>query len=299
MRDSIAAYLEHCSSLRYSQATLETYERRLMQFRRFALDHEVKQIRNITITLVRAFQDGLICRNVQPSSIKAYMVTVSGYLKWCYEHRLVLSDLSSRIELPKKPMTLPPQPLTEEDIEKLFRSIPASGLQNLRNRALLEILYACGLRKQEAIDINIGDVDFNKGIVHVRGKGDKQRLVPIHDRALKAISDYLMARGGKPNRNSPLLVTHSNRCKEPHRMTGVGLGKIFLKLNKRFHKHLHPHLLRHTFALHMLKNGVDLRHIQLLLGHESIDTSSAYLGFCKEEIKREYDRGIDWILSQD
>lgn len=297
MRDSISAFLEHCQTLRYSAKSVKSYEGRLHLFRVFAYDHGTKRIREVSISLVRAFHGRLLEKGLKSSSIDCYMTTVRTYLKWCFEHRLVLSDLSSRIELPKPAKALPPQPLTQDDIEKLFRSVPAVGIQNVRNRAILEILYACGLRKQELIDLNLGDVDFTKGIVHVRGKGDKERLVPIHERALKAISAYLVERGGKPNRKIPLLLTHSHNCKEPHRLTERSLEMVFRKLNQQFPKHLHPHLLRHTFSLHLLQNGVDLRYVQLLLGHENPDTTSRYLGYCKKEIKAQYDQGIDWILA--
>ena len=297
MRDSISAFIEHCAALRYSQETLSGYRRTLDLFRRFATDKKVVLVRDVRLQLVREFHDAQIAKGLKTSSIETYLFTLRNYLKWCYERRFILSDLSGRMEIPRKENTLPPTPLTEDEVLTLLHALPTKGIGNLRNLALIEILYACGLRKQEVINLNIGDVDFATGIVHVRGKGDKERLVPVHERALKAISNYLVERGDKPNRNSPLLLSHSHRNKVPIRMTGIGISKIFQRLSRVFPKHLHPHLFRHTFALHLLQHGVDLRYVQLLLGHENPDTTSRYLGYCKAEIKAQYDQGIDWILA--
>lgn len=297
MRDSIAAFLQQCAALRYSAKTIKAYQERLRGFRFFSREKGVRQIRDTSLLLVQSYHDHLLAKGLQTSSIETYLTTVRSYLKWCHAHRLILTDLSQRIELPRKPRKLPPKPLTSEEMQRLFLAIPPRGLVNMRNLAIVEVLYACGLRRSELLDLDISHVDFRKGIVHVRGKGDKERLVPIHEKARKAIADYLAARGGKPVPASPLFLTHRGSCDKTKRLEAANLEMMLRMLGKKLHRRLHAHLFRHTFALHLLQNGVDLRYVQLLLGHESPDTTSRYLGYCKDEIKKEYDRGIDWIIN--
>jgi len=208
----------------------------------------------------------------------------------------MLSDISGQIELPQLDKKLPPKPLTQEEVGQLLALIKPNTLISKRNYAILELFYACGLRISELVGLNIGDIDFHTEVVFVRGKGDKDRQVPIHRAALKRIANYLEERGGKPKKRSPLFVAYSNRTKGETRLIKAAIYGIFGKLNKRFHKHVHPHLLRHTFAVHLLQAGVDIRYLQLLMGHESPETTGVYLGLVKDDLKAEYDRAISGIL---
>ena len=286
-------YLTHVTSLGRSEAGLKAYSDRLRYFRDFALQKKVKSLHEVTPRLIEAYTDSLLQRGLKSSSVASYMRTVGQFLSWAYKRGLTLTRLEDRIELPKDEETLPPTPLTEEDVNEIFELLSGSWTTTKRNRAILEVMYACGLRLAEVIGLNVGDVDFQTGTVLVHGKGQKDRLLPIHDEALAAIADYLSQRGGKPHKKSPLFVLHWGRT--PRRIRRGDVHALFRWLNKRCAKHLHPHLLRHTFAVHMLKGGADLRYVQALLGHESPDTTSRYLGLVKEELKAEYDRAVATI----
>jgi site-specific recombinase XerD len=148
----------------------------------------------------------------------------------------------------------------------------------------------------EVLGLNVGDVDSLEGTVFVRGKGAKDRLVPINPSALAALSGYFERRTVRLRKTTPLFTVHGFGTEELGRFDENGLWALFRRLNRDFHRHVHPHLLRHTFAVHLLKNGADLRYVQALLGHESPDTTSMYLGLVKEELKRDYDRAIGIIL---
>ena len=163
---------------------------------------------------------------------------------------------------------------------------------------MLEVLYGCGLRRGELLGLNVGDVNFIEQTLFVdKGKGGKDRLLPIHHAALTAISEYLATRGGRPKKRSPLFVIHQSET-AGKRMSRADLEAVFRGLNKRSQKHIYPHLFRHTFACHLLQNGADLRYVQALLGHESPDTTSRYLGLCKADLKKEYDRAVEVILGR-
>jgi len=161
------------------------------------------------------------------------------------------------------------------------------------------MLYGCGLRREELVRLNVGDVDFDEGRVFVRGKGDKERLLPVNAEALAALSAYLRLRDGGVRPGSPLFARHAADDGVAHRLENTTVNNIFHRLNKRFHRHVHPHLLRHCFAVHLLTNGADLRYVQALLGHESPETTSMYLGLVKEDLKRAYDAAVGSILDED
>jgi hypothetical protein len=129
------------------------------------------------------------------------------------------------------------------------------------------------------------------------GKGNKDRLLPIHQSALSAVTAYLSTRPPELPRSAPLFVTAAGPGLIGKRLNGPNLDGIFRQINRQFHKHVYPHLLRHTFATHLLLGGADLRHVQALLGHESPDTTSQYLGLVKEDIKKGYDQAIERILT--
>jgi site-specific recombinase XerD len=145
--------------------------------------------------------------------------------------------------------------------------------------------------------LNVGDIDFDERTVFVRGKGRKDRLVPTHETALRSINTYLAARGGRPRKRSPLFLIHGCSEHARKRIDANTFARLFAKVNEKSPKHVHPHLLRHCFAVHLLQGGADLRYVQALLGHESPDTTSRYLGLVKHDLKLAYDRAVERILS--
>ena len=294
---ALRSYLTQESALGRSEATIGSYRRRLVDFSVFAALHRARDVHNISADLVRRYIEDLIDRGLKTSSRRSYISTVNGFLRWCHERGLILSDVASRVELPGAEKALPPTPLSVDEVSELIDLVATTTVTGKRNRAILEVLYASGLRRQELLGLNLGDVDFTEGTLFVRGKGGKDRVVPIHDAAIRALAVYLEARGGKPSRKSPLFVTHYGEGAKRKRFDNNGLSSFFYALNKRFYKHVHPHLLRHTFAVHLLRNGVDLRYVQALLGHESPDTTSRYLGLVKDDLKRAYDAAVERILS--
>jgi integrase/recombinase XerC len=156
----------------------------------------------------------------------------------------------------------------------------------LRNRAVLELLYSCGIRVSELTALNVGDLDLATGMVRVMGKGGKERIVPVGSKAVSAVSHYLFERGN-PSENLPLLLnTRGSRIK---RRCVARIIKLYAGKISSF-RNISPHTLRHTFATHMLEGGADLRAIQELLGHASLSTTQKYTHVSIDRLMEAYDQ---------
>jgi site-specific recombinase XerD len=294
VRPAIREYLAQVAALNRSSRTVGAYRQRLSYFAAFARRHGAMKVRDLTVGLVREYHDEVSC--MKGWSVKAYLRTVAAFLRWCHERGKILTDIASRLEIPRTDDSLPPRPLTPGEVARLIDQVPTATVSGKRNRTILEVLYACGLRAHELLGVDIDDVNFDEGTLLVHGKGQKDRLMPIHQTALRAAREYLAARGGRPRRRSPLFLAHRGTGGRERRLGQNALAAVFRMLNERCSKHVHPHLLRHSFAVHLLQGGADLRYVQALLGHTSPDTTSRYLRIVKEELKRSYDSAIEAIF---
>lgn len=288
----IGRYIAHQGALGRSPATIRDYRKRL---RYFAAFRGTRRLRGLTLERVRGYHESLIARGLMAASRKAYMSTVRGYLRWAAGRGLMSRNLADRIELPVVEKKLPPTPLTVQDMAALLDGGRVRTPQRRRDRAVMEVLYACGLRRAELLGLDVGDVDFAESRVFVRGKGAKDRVLPVHGRALGAVRAYLRARGGKQEGQVPLFVAH--RGPNAGRARLKSLAPLFRAVSRRLGKHVHPHLMRHTFAVHVLQGGADVRYVQALLGHESPDTTSRYLGLAKNDLKRAYDAAVARLMA--
>jgi site-specific recombinase XerD len=294
---AVRHYLAHCEALGRAQRTSACYRKRLGYFAGFAAGRGVRRLQDVTLELVRRYHRTLTGRRLAAASCKAMLGTVRDFLSWAHAQGLMLSDLSRRIELPRPGHKLPPAPLTAEDIGRMLEAVGSGSVTDRRDRAILELLYGCGLRRAELMGLNVGDANFSGKHLFVRGKGAKDRMLPVNDCALEALTAYLRARGGRLSEDAPLFVVHQGRGAGRERLLSV--APLFRRLSAELRKHLHPHLLRHTFACHLLQGGADLRYVQALLGHESPDTTSRYLGLVKDDLKRAYDQAVEKMLSED
>lgn len=295
---AVRQYLAHVRALGRSERTVMTYTKRLRYFAAFAAKKKATRVQDVTLGVVRAYHRELARRGVIAASRKSFLSTTRDFLAWTHAQGMTLSDFSHRVELPRPERKLPPTPLSRAEVDELVALVASGTVVGLRNRAMLEMLYACGLRRQELLDLNVGSIDFDEELVLVRGKGAKDRLLPVNPHALSAVAEYLRARKRKTRPADALFVTHP-ASPDAKRMTGGDIAALFRRVNKRFGKHVHPHLLRHTFAVHMLQGGADIRYVQLLLGHASPDTTSGYLGLVKDDLKRAYDAAMGSILDEE
>jgi site-specific recombinase XerD len=297
MRRDIDDYLAYALALGRSDNTVAVYRTRLHRFRDFAIRRGIVRTRDVFAETVRAYHDEMRRGGLQASSRLGHLSAIRSFLTWAYESERLPTDVATRIELPRPAHKLPPRPLTRQDMVQLLHAFSLRVPAMRRTRAMLELFYACGLRKAELLALSVGDVDFVEKTVLVRsGKGNKGRLLPVHKLALRALKAYLPDETIPLARGTPLFTTMIPRGVRGKRLDQNNVAGIFRVVKRRFHKHVYPHLLRHTFAVHMLQGGAGLRHVQALLGHESPNTTSRYLGLVKDDIKKTYDRAMQKVL---
>lgn len=272
-------YLE--SDLNYSDNTIKSYDNDLAKFIKY---FEKKDILKLGVKDIEKYINTL--NELAPSSVSHNIST----LRTFYNYYLKLDKISSNpcdsIKQPKLGRHLPVY-LTIEETEKLL-DIEINTPFDARNKAILELMYATGLRISEAITLEFKNIDTEECIVRVIGKGSKERIVPINDYAINALNDYL--KNYRPElvknniNNYIFLNNHGNL------LTRQGVFKMIKMecLKKGITKNISPHTIRHTFATHLLENGADLRIIQELLGHSDISTTQIYTHISNETLHREY-----------
>jgi integrase/recombinase XerD len=286
------AYLEFERGL--SRNTLDAYRTDLLQFGRFLDGREVSALEAKTSD-VADFLEWLAKgdANGRPPASPATIHRKSACLRSFYRHLrrdgLLDTDPTATLSTPRRSRKLP-QVLTRGEIEKLLSQPCGTEPAALRDRALLELMYACGLRASEAIGLELMDVDVQEGVLRARGKGSKERIVPIGQAAVKALRIYL-------ERGRPALV---KGAPEAHlfvnfrggQLTRQGLYKIVRRHAARagLADRMSPHTLRHTFATHLLVGGCDLRSVQEMLGHADVSTTQLYTHLSSERLKDVYFR---------
>lgn len=276
-----------------SRNTLNAYTTDLRAYVTW-LDDRGLTISEVTEPIINDYVHQLRASGRAPASVKRALVSVRSVHRFLAEEREGTADPSAEVEMPRAPMGLP-KALSEEEVELLLGSVTGSGPRDRRDLAILEVLYGTGIRISELSGMSLSDLDLDAGTVRVFGKGAKERIVPVGHHASKALRSwiegeggreameperwarrddadavFLNRRGGRLQRQGAWLVvrTHGDR---------VGLGP-----------RLTPHVLRHSYATHMLDHGADVRTVQELLGHASISTTQVYTKVSGERLQTVY-----------
>jgi integrase/recombinase XerD len=283
------AYLEFERGL--SRNTLEAYRSDLMQFGAFlrktggdALTARHGDLSDFVADLAAGGEDR---PPVSPATLQRKVACLRSFYRHLRRQDLVTDDPTVYLRAPKQSRRLP-QVLTRDEVARLLEAPRGTEPPALRDRALLELMYACGLRASEAIGLELADVDLDTGILRARGKGSKERLVPIGSAASRALVTYLGR--GRPrlagDRMEPALFLNHRGG----RLTRQGLYKIVQRhaRNAGLDGKMSPHTLRHTFATHLLAGGCDLRSLQEMLGHADIATTQVYTHLSAERLKDVY-----------
>ena len=283
------AYLELERGL--SRNTLEAYRSDLLQFGQF-LDASATDALKATDRELRSFITGLASGRpgrppVAPATVQRKVACLRSFYRHLRREDLLDHDPAARLHGPKRRPGLP-HVLARAEVQRLLRQPSGTDPAALRDRALLELMYACGLRASEAISLEVGDVDLEAGILRALGKGSKERLVPVGRQAVRAVAAYLAT-------GRPALV---GQREEDHLFVnrrGVGLSRQGLyKIVQRHARaagladRMSPHTLRHTFATHLLAGGCDLRSLQEMLGHADIATTQIYTHLSAERLRDVY-----------
>ena len=228
-----------------------------------------------------------------PSSIARALVAVRSFHRFCLEEGFLAGDPSEEVGAPRVPLGIP-KALTEEEVEALLGAVVGDTPRSLRDRAIVETLYATGVRISELVGLDRRDLDLDDGLVRVLGKGSKERIVPVGRSAREALTAYLaagrpqLARAGRAARGDGEAVILNARG---GRLSRQSCWKIVRVAGERagVRGHLSPHVLRHSCATHMLERGADIRVVQELLGHASLSTTQVYTKVSPERLRAVYE----------
>ena len=286
----ISSYLMHVRVEKgLSVNTISAYKRDLQKFDEFARKRKLV-LESVGRDDLVDFLAGLYRLKLESRTVARQLVTLRNFFRFAQIQDLIADDPSINLESPKIRRHLPGY-LRLEEVEKLLKQ-PDSGTPiGLRDRAMLEVLYSTGLRVSELIGLRVSDLDSKVGCVRCIGKGDKERIVPVGKKALSIVDKYL--REGRPSllRNArvsagPALFVNRRGVA----LSRVGVWKILSAYGRRagLRIALTPHMLRHSFATHLLERGADLRSVQLMLGHADISTTQIYTHVVEERLKQIY-----------
>jgi integrase/recombinase XerD len=272
-----------------SANTISAYRRDLNKFEEFA------RKRKLSLESVRRddlvdFLAGLYRQKLESRTVARQLVTLRNFFRFAQIQGLITEDPSINLESPKIRRHLPGY-LRLEEVEKLLEQPDSKTPTGLRDRAMLEVLYSTGLRVSELISLGVNDLDAKVGCVRCIGKGDKERIVPVGKKAVGMVEKYLregrpqLLRSAKASSGPALFINRRGAA-----LSRVGVWKILSAYGRRagLRVALTPHMLRHSFATHLLERGADLRSVQLMLGHADISTTQIYTHVVEERLKQIY-----------
>jgi len=264
-----------------SDNTLASYRNDLRIFSAWCDNHE-KSLLGVTAGDVRHYLAGMTRYSIR--TLNRRLSSLRGFYAWLLREHAITEDPCANVESPRLGRPLP-KTLTESEVEALLAAPAIDTAMGLRDRTMIEILYATGLRVSELTGLTMGQVNTRQGVIRVMGKGSKERLVPLGDEAMIMLDRYLQSarRTLLKGRNADVLFP-SNRGQAMTRQTFWHLIRRYARL-AGISKPLSPHVLRHAFATHLLNHGADLRVVQLLLGHSDISTTQIYTHVAKERLK--------------
>ncbi|HIW66166.1 MAG TPA: site-specific tyrosine recombinase XerD [Candidatus Alistipes intestinipullorum] len=267
---------------RLAQNTVESYMRDLRQFAHFILRRYDVAPAHVEPEMIQRYLDWLFERGREKSSQARALSGVRSFFAYLVLNDKVESSPAEFIQMPKFGRHLP-DVLTTEEIDRIIASVDDSTPKGLRDRAMLEVLYSCGLRVSELISLRMQDLFFGEGYVRVVGKGDKQRLVPISATARDRIQQYLEVR--RSSRAGEEVLFLNNRGKQLTRVMVFTVLKQAVR-QAGIEKSISPHTFRHSFATHLLEGGASIRQVQEMLGHESILTTEIYTHLDSSHLRR-------------
>lgn len=269
-------YLAFLAAIRgLSANTVEAYADDLKDIAEFMRGQEVEAWPQLDSLHVLAYLAQAKKRDLAPRTRARRLSSLRGLIKHLLQEGRLQSDPLAGLSGPKTPDGLP-HFLSRQEVERLLDAPDASSDLGMRDRAMLELMYAAGLRASEVTTLGVGDVQFQVGCLVVRGKGSKERLVPVHQTALDVLRDYL--EGARERLRKQKRVEEVFLNVRGSALSRMGLWKILRKhvLAAGIKGQVSPHTLRHTFATHLLEGGADLRSVQLMLGHADIGTTEIY-----------------------
>jgi integrase/recombinase XerD len=273
-----------------SRNTISSYSTDLKRFSDFLNRSGITNVGDIKTDKILGFLKSLKTNNLSSSSVVRYQVSIRNFFRFLLKEGILKKDPVHILELPKRDRKLP-QVMNESEVESLLNSpsMIRDKKRQIRDKAMLEVMYATGLRVSELVGMTLNSIEMTVGYIKVKGKGGKERIVPIGDAAKEAVAQYL-------EEGRPAFLRHTTDClfltQQGDCFTRQGFWKLLKTYLKQTNikKHVTPHTLRHSFATHLLEHGADLRSVQLMLGHSDISTTQIYTHINTEMLKKIYDK---------
>lgn len=286
MKELIKEFLDYLSVERgLSKNTIESYGRDLEKYAAFLKSETINSLDNVKRQDIQDFLMRLKEKGLNASSIARNLVAIKIFHRYLLNQRYIKEDVTSVLETPKLWKTLP-DVLDLNEVEAILARPNIRNKQGLRDKAMLELMYATGMRVSELVNLKLNDLNLDVGFVKCIGKGQKERIIPVGRKAKEALKKYLekarpkFLKRGEAN---ALFLTRLGRSMS--RQSFWLMIKHYVR-DARIKKKVTPHTLRHSFATHLLQRGADLRIIQELLGHASISTTQIYTHINKERLKQ-------------
>ena len=280
----VNSYLDHIESIkRYSPQTVKAYQNDLNQFIEFCNSQKKVTIKDLTEKFIKKYLMLLSEIGLETRSISRKLASVRGLLKYAFQNQIISSNPVKYIKNPRSNKKLP-EITTTESVLKIYVLADESEDEPERVKIIFELLYGCALRVSELCKLNFGDLDIKCRTLRVKGKGGKIRIVPVGQKSIKIIEEYLIVTN-QLNNNDPLIKTKGGNRIYPrfvYRIINKYLSKV-TDIKKKS-----PHVLRHSAATHMLDKGADLRAVKELLGHENLSTTQIYTHVSVEHLKSTY-----------
>ena len=283
--NDIKEYLLFVSQVKnLSKNTISAYERDLKKLAKFIDDLNLTNYSEINNEICSAWIGNLYSQDNNPRSIQRHLSSAKGFFRFLKKNNLIKSSPFELVSAPKSPNNLP-EVLSPEDVEQLLNFKPSSLIE-IRDMAIIELMYSSGLRVSEAVNVNMDDFEEDMTFLRILGKGAKTRIVPLGKFALNAINNWIIER--------EKIITKSEALFLNSKGTRLSIRSVQLRLKKMATKQglppIHPHMLRHSFATHMLESSGDLRTIQELLGHSSLSTTQIYTKLDYQHLVKIYDQ---------
>ena len=291
MHTSVRKFLEYLEiERRYSPNTIRSYEVDLHQFVTYLASHHIAAFDDVSKNDLRAFLSGLLDGGVSRKTVARKIACLRSFFRYAKRHGIAAKNPTLTLISPKLEKRLPSF-LDESSITRMFDGLDTATPAGRKQAAILELFYSTGMRLGELVHLNVSDLDFAQGVVKVTGKGSKQRIIPVGRRALRAMESYLrdrlrlLTQRGLASDESALFITAKGVRIYPEAVSRL-VKKAISRVSELEKKS--PHVIRHTFATHLLNRGADLRAVKELLGHESLSTTQVYTHVSTEQLKKVY-----------
>ncbi len=291
MMNHLQTFIHYLSVERgLAKNTLESYERDVTQYIEYIHEQGVVSLHQTAKSHIVNYLHKLKLQGRAPATLSRSMVSIRSFYQFLVRERLLDKDPSLNMETPKLEKRLP-KVLTIAEVENLLEAPQSSSASGMRDKAMLELLYATGIRVTELVSLDVGDVNLGMGFVRCIGKGSKERIIPLGKIAAQWLDRYVQSMRSKllkRSKNETALFINQRGT----RLTRQGFWKIMKRyaLTASILKEITPHTLRHSFATHLLENGADLRSVQEMLGHADISTTQIYTHVTRARMKEVYDQ---------